>query len=271
MTLNRQQAAHDEAIEIAKRENFAFFEKLGRTFDVKSQTFAFGNKEQEVPRPRSCKEIYENNRFALNGKYSVWPDGADGLEENVYCRMSKIPGCDEGGWTLVMKIDGNKPTFMYSSKKWTQKQAYQQSSLLKGLDSTEMVSPAYWRSPLSKLCLGMRSNNQISWIMVPLIPAQSLRSLLASNKVTNTHVGQDKWKSLLSNSYLVNGCQREGLNVFINNQRVRIGMVAAKSCAQPGGNMLGFGSTASVVCGNYHSSSSHGNIRRRAFGYILIQ
>lgn len=49
-----------------------------------------------------------SRRFALNGKYSVWPDGADGLEENVYCRMSKIPGCDEGGWTLVMKIDGNK-------------------------------------------------------------------------------------------------------------------------------------------------------------------
>ncbi|XP_015754329.1 PREDICTED: E3 ubiquitin-protein ligase TRIM71-like [Acropora digitifera] len=164
-----------------------------------------------------------------------------------------------------MKIDGNKPTFMYSSNKWTQKQAYQQSSLLNGLDSTEMVSPAYWRSPLSKLCLGMKSNNQISWIMVPLIPAQSLRSLLASNKVTNTHLGQDKWKSLLSNSYLVNGCQREGLNVFINNQRVRIGMVAAKSCAQPGGNMLGFGSTASVVCGNYHSCSSHGIIRRRLF------
>lgn len=32
MTLNRQQAAHDEAIEIAKRENFAFFEKVCYNF-----------------------------------------------------------------------------------------------------------------------------------------------------------------------------------------------------------------------------------------------
>ena len=49
-----------------------------------------------------------SHRFASNGNYSVWPDGADGLEENVYCHMTKIPGCDKGGWTLVMKIDGNK-------------------------------------------------------------------------------------------------------------------------------------------------------------------
>lgn len=25
---------------------------------------------------------------------------------HVYCHMESIPGCGEGGWTLVMKIDG---------------------------------------------------------------------------------------------------------------------------------------------------------------------
>ena len=26
----------------------------------------------------------------------------------VYCHMTGIDGCGDGGWTLVMKIDGNK-------------------------------------------------------------------------------------------------------------------------------------------------------------------
>ena len=27
---------------------------------------------------------------------------------HTYCHMDVIPGCGGGGWTLVMKIDGNK-------------------------------------------------------------------------------------------------------------------------------------------------------------------
>ena len=27
---------------------------------------------------------------------------------HTYCRMEEIPGCGGGGWTLVLKIDGNK-------------------------------------------------------------------------------------------------------------------------------------------------------------------
>ena len=26
----------------------------------------------------------------------------------VYCHMANISGCGKGGWTLVMKVDGNK-------------------------------------------------------------------------------------------------------------------------------------------------------------------
>ena len=26
----------------------------------------------------------------------------------VYCHMSKLPDCEAGGWTLVMKVDGHK-------------------------------------------------------------------------------------------------------------------------------------------------------------------
>ena len=30
----------------------------------------------------------------------------------VYCQMTKIPGCGPGGWTLVMKINGDKVIFV---------------------------------------------------------------------------------------------------------------------------------------------------------------
>ena len=33
----------------------------------------------------------------------------NGLEEyDVYCHMTEIPGCGKGGWTLVIKMDGEK-------------------------------------------------------------------------------------------------------------------------------------------------------------------
>ena len=42
-----------------------------------------------------------------NGIYQL--RNYDLLEEyQVYCHMTEISGCGSGGWTLVMKIDGNK-------------------------------------------------------------------------------------------------------------------------------------------------------------------
>jgi hypothetical protein len=42
-----------------------------------------------------------------NGVYNLRSNTS--LDEyEVYCHMTEIPGCGPGGWTLVMKIDGNK-------------------------------------------------------------------------------------------------------------------------------------------------------------------
>ena len=46
-------------------------------------------------------------RSLSNGAYQLRSN--DSLEEyQVYCHMTEISGCGSGGWTLVMKIDGNK-------------------------------------------------------------------------------------------------------------------------------------------------------------------
>jgi hypothetical protein len=42
-----------------------------------------------------------------NGIYNL--EVKDSLEKyRVYCHMTEIPGCGQGGWTLAMKIDGNR-------------------------------------------------------------------------------------------------------------------------------------------------------------------
>ena len=54
-------------------------------------------------------------RSFSNGVYKL--KNNDSLEEyQVYCHMTEISGCGTGGWTLVMKIDGNKVKVIL--KKW---------------------------------------------------------------------------------------------------------------------------------------------------------
>ena len=127
------------------------------------------------------------------------------------------------------------------------------------------VSPAYWTTPLTKLCLGMMKT-EMNWILVPVAPAQSLHSLITSNVFTRTHVGRNKWKTLMSNTYLQSGCEKEGFNAYIQNQKVRIGLVAGSGCLALDSSLIGFGTTTSVTSGNYKSSSFNGNKRMTSFG-----
>ena len=46
-------------------------------------------------------------RYLSNGVYQL-RNNASHEEYQVYCHMTKIPKCGLGGWTLVMKLDGNK-------------------------------------------------------------------------------------------------------------------------------------------------------------------
>ena len=162
-------------------------------------------------------------------------------------------------------------TFFYTSRKWTNKESFNPSSALNGLDQTELVSPAYWTIPLTKLCLGMRKQSKMNWIVLPVAPAQSLHSLIAGPKVISTNLGRSTWESLLSNSSLQRGCEREGFNSFINNQKVRIGMVAGTSCTASGSSVIGFGSTTRVASGNYRVGYSYGGKELYSFGYILVK
>jgi len=272
----RKENNRGEAI-LSTGENFVLFNKLGRTFDLKERKFQGEPAGMCISStPLSCKEIYDTNRLAQSGVYSVFPEGVTGQKVQVYCHMTEIPGCGKGGWTLVMKIDGAKDTFRYNSRYWNSTVPFQPSSALKGLDHNEALSPAYWTIPQTKLCLGMKQNLErgmaLNWILYRFTHAQTLHSLISDGGYRFTNLGRKEWLSLMVNSSLGPGCADEGFNPSMIKQRVRIGMVAGEKCLSPTwASLFGFGSTGNYSCGNLKGDDPSKMKYIPSFGYILVQ
>jgi hypothetical protein len=51
-------------------------------------------------------------RQAQDGVYRIKAKTSTNFT-NVYCHMTPIEGCSGGGWTMVMKINGNKVIHNY--------------------------------------------------------------------------------------------------------------------------------------------------------------
>ncbi|XP_032243273.2 uncharacterized protein LOC5517303 [Nematostella vectensis] len=225
---------------------------------------------------KSCKEILQKNRFAKSGAYYL---SVFGEKSRVYCHMTDLGSCGGGGWTLVMKIDGNKQTFSYSSPKWNSMAEYQTGF---GVDMSERETllATYWGTPFDRLCLGMK-NTTTNWIAVPHEGISLLTLIKKQHTQTSLDVGT--WKSLLPGSSLQTGCYKQGFNVTsgINSATARIGILAFPSeCSGHALSRIGFGTGGywygqddENSCGNEAVSSGldNGEKHTRAFGYVFIQ
>ncbi|CAB3996935.1 Hypothetical predicted protein, partial [Paramuricea clavata] len=83
----------------------------------------------------SCIRNYckETGLSLSNGVYQLRNN--DSLEQyQVYCHMTGLSGCGQGGLTLLMKVDGHKNDFNYSSPYWTNKEAYVVGDGLEGFE-----------------------------------------------------------------------------------------------------------------------------------------
>ncbi|RMX47457.1 hypothetical protein pdam_00002147 [Pocillopora damicornis] len=149
---------------------------------------------------------------------------------HTYCHMDVIPGCGRGGWTLVMKIDGNEDTFSYHSNYWSNKNLFSEISGATGFDHEETKMPSYWSNNFTQICLGMRVGDVTEWLTIDR-QASSLHSLIADNNHKPTSLGRDKWKSLIDESSLQLECNKEGFNVKSPTTRnhsalTRIGIIS---------------------------------------------
>jgi len=186
-------------------------------------------------------------------------------------------GCGNGGWTPVMKLDGSKNTFHYGSEYWSDKTEYNLPGGKTGFDSQETKLPTYWNTSFSKICLGMKVNNQINFHVINK-QANSLYSLIADGQYRATSMGRNTWMKLIgSQASLQRNCNKEGFNAECTSffSKARIGILGnnEKNCTSCD-SRIGFGTGTggkhndSNTCGNKARGSRKKNIK--ATGYILV-
>ena len=106
-------------------------------------------------------------------------------------------------------------------------------------------------------------------------PASSLHSLIADGSYRQTHLGRNKWKSLISGSSLQLNCNREGFNAYHYFARARLGLIANEQndCGSPD-SFIGLGGTWYENAGGNAApccSPDNGEKNLKAMGYILVR
>ncbi|XP_020605821.1 uncharacterized skeletal organic matrix protein 5-like [Orbicella faveolata] len=197
----------------------------------------------------------------------------------VYCHMGNF-GCGDGGWTLAMKINGNKTTFHYNSHFWNDTNGYNLTAGQSGFDSQETKLPTYWNTSFFKICLGMKIGQQFNFIVINKT-ANSLYSLIADGQYRATSLGRNTWKKLIgSKASLQPNCNKEGFNAvgtsYVHSQ-ARIGIISnGQNHCDSFNSRIGFGTGGkdddSNTCGNEATfSQDNGDKHIKAMGYILVQ
>ena len=174
----------------------------------------------------------------------------------------------------------SQQTFEYSFPFWSNNETFNLDGGKTGFDSQETKLPSYWNTSFSKICLGMKINNQIRFIVINK-QANSLYSLIADGQYRSTSLGRDTWKSLIgSEASLQKNCNKEGFNIVggkPSNSKARIGIISNQQndCAS-WDSRIGFGTGGkpdnSNSCGNEATiNSDNGDKHIKTMGYILVQ
>ena len=109
-------------------------------------------------------------------------------------------------------------------------------------------------------------------------PALSLYDLISDGRYRQTHLGRNKWKSLISGSSLQRNCNREGFNANHQALKVRLGIFSNQEndCNTPDSYIgLGthFSKNVGITAGNlaHCCSPDNGNKNLKVMGYILVR
>ena len=172
-----------------------------------------------------------------------------------------------------------KQTFHYDSSIWSNKETVNLTGGKTGFDTQETKLPTYWNTSFSKICLGMKIDQQINFVVINK-QADSLHSLIADGRYRATSLGRNTWKTLIgSAASLQLNCNREGFNAWGGGSRfskARIGILGngendCISCDSRIGFGTGGTSDDSNTCGNQVFGGDNGDALIKAIGYILVQ
>jgi hypothetical protein len=244
-------------------------------------------KDQRVGEPpmasHGCAALPPGSKSDV---YTVDPDGPGGADPFLaYCEMV----ADGGGWTLVLKADGNKPTWHFSGELWTN------TGLLNpdkpGLDQTEAKLAGFNSMPFTELRLGMIDGGETRWITVKA-SGTSLHDVFKTvpagerakdeSTIVKTGEGRAEWFKLLAAPSLQEHCDREGLNNDDGHgSRVRIGIIAnnEQGCGDTD-SWIGFGGAEDWCAVKINATVGNGHCRywqdktltdHATFGYVMIR
>ena len=171
-------------------------------------------------------------------------------------------------------------TFHYNSGYWSNTTEYNLPGGETGFDSQETKLPTYWDTSFSKICIGMKIDQQMKFTVINK-QANSLYSLIADEQYRTTSLGRNTWKTLIGpEASLRTGCNKEGFNAACTDNpfsKARIGIIGnnENDCTTCN-SRIGFGSGGnsddSNTCGNVaFLSSDNGDKNIKAMGYILMQ
>jgi hypothetical protein len=205
-----------------------------------------------------------------SGVYMIDPDGVGGTAAfRAFCEMV----LDGGGWTLAMKVDGTRTTFVHDSPLWENADVFQPDSA--DFDRAEAKLATFATMPFGNVRVGMAQNGATRWLVLPL-RAQSLVALMSSGQHA-TSVGRFAWERLTFQGSLQLNCNREGINVETTQASVRIGIVANNQddCSTCN-SWIGLGAegqtTGDLACGNVAQSNTDNGARDDAlFGYVMVR
>ena len=171
-------------------------------------------------------------------------------------------------------------TFHYKADYWINYQGYNLPGGETGFDGQESKLPTYWNTSFSRICLGMKTHQQLTFIVIHK-QADSLYSLIADGQYRATSLGRDVWKELIgSQGSLQDNCDKEGFNAVCTREghsKARIGIVSNNE-----NDFVTRDSRIGLGTGGYHDDSNtcgneavvysdNGDKHIKIMGYILVQ
>ncbi|MDQ3036035.1 MAG: hypothetical protein M3Y87_26780, partial [Myxococcota bacterium] len=245
------------------------------------------NDASPAPQP-SCREtlaagsVSNASAAGITGVYPLRT--AAGATYQAYCDMTTAGG----GWTLVLKANGNNPTFSYAAPIWTGTSTLNPGA--PNLDGTEALLQSYFSVPFTEVRVGMApiaSPTALTYATVATT-APSLSSVIAPGTYRASTIGRATWMGIVpGGGALQPSCNREGFNVTHPTDstspvwaRARIGIIGNQEgdCFSPD-SRIGIG-TSGDACGmdpgnstgnSAFCSASPSDRNIRAFGAVLVR